>query len=129
MATAKTRDERIRTEYNRLKRLLKELSKERLQAADGMLKRIAFMAVTLEDLEEDINDNGEIESFTQGESTYDRQRPAVTVYNTTIKNYTTACKQIAELLPQGAPKKSDAADPFLRIMGRQPTKQPGRKNA
>ncbi len=117
MSNNKTREERIRTEYNRLKRLLKPLTKEQLAAADGLLKRVAFMTITLEDLEVDINANGEVEKFTQGDSTYDRQRPAVNVYNTTIKNYTAACKQITELIPEGA-KKKDETDPFQRIMNR-----------
>lgn len=113
------REERIRREFNRLKRLLKELPKDKLSAADGLLKRISFMAITLEDMEEDINANGEVEPFTQGGTTYDRQRPAVTIYNTTIKNYTMACKQLMDMIPAGPPNaKKEADDPFMRIMGR-----------
>jgi hypothetical protein len=97
---------------------LKELTKDQISAADGLLKRISFMTVTLEDMEEDINANGEIEPFTQGGSTYDRQRPAVNIYNTTIKNYTVACKQLMEMIPEGTKKPDESDDPFMRIMGR-----------
>ncbi|MFD2614486.1 hypothetical protein [Paenibacillus gansuensis] len=120
ISTGKTREERIKTEFNRLKRLLKNLSKDQLSAADGLIRRIAFMAITLEDLEADINCYGEVESFSQGDATYDRQRPAVTIYNATIKNYTTACKQVMELVPASAPKTNEA-DPFMKIMGRKST--------
>lgn len=119
-----SREERVKREYNRLKRLLKELSKDQLSAADGILKRISFMAVTLEDLEDDINIHGEVEAFMQGDSTYDRQRPAVTIYNATIKNYTMACKQLMDLIPDGPKKPQQTDDPFMRIMGR---KQNGKK--
>lgn len=112
-----SREERIKREYNRLKRLLKGLSKEKMAAADGIIHRVSFMAITLEDLEEDINVNGTVEEFTQGESTYDRQRPAATIYNTTIKNYTTACKQLTDLIPVGI-QKPTGEDPFQKIMGR-----------
>ncbi|MCG7410586.1 P27 family phage terminase small subunit [Paenibacillus sp. ACRRX] len=112
-----SREDRIKKEYNRLKRLLKELPKEKLSAADGVIKRVAFMAITLEDLEDDINDNGTVEEFTQGENTYDRQRPAATIYNATIKNYTNACKQLTDLIP-AEKKKTDGNDPFQKIMGR-----------
>lgn len=112
-----SREDRIKREYNRLKRLLKELPKEKFSAAEGIVRRVAFMAITLEDLEEDININGTVEQFTQGDNTYDRQRPAATIYNSTIKNYTTACKQLTDLIPESAPKK-DGQDPFQRIMGR-----------
>jgi hypothetical protein len=118
ISSGHSREERIRRELNRLKRLLKELPKDQVAAADGLLKRISFMAITLEDMEEDINANGEVEAFTQGGSTYDRQRPAVQIYNTTIKNYTMACKQLLDLIPNGPPKKTETDDPFMRIMGR-----------
>lgn len=112
-----SREERIKREYNRLKRLLKGLPKEKLAAADGIIHRVSFMAITLEDLEEDININGTIEEFTQGDNTYDRQRPAATIYNATIKNYSMACKQLTDLIPAGIPKPT-GEDPFQKIMGR-----------
>lgn len=113
-----SREERIKREYNRLKRFLKDLPKDKLSAAEGMLRRIAFMTITLEDMEEDINANGEVEPFSQGGGpTYDRQRPAVNIYNTTIKNYTAACKQLMDLIP-GGPPPSKEEDPFMKIMGR-----------
>ena len=112
-----SQEERIKREYNRLRRLLKEVPKEKLSAAEGIIKRVAFMAVTLEDLEEDINEFGTVEKFMQGDNVFDRQRPAVQVYNTTVKNYSTACKQLADLLPTGVPKEK-GKDPFQVIMGR-----------
>lgn len=118
ISSGHSREERIRRELNRLKRFLKQLTKDKQSAAEGILKRIAFMTVTLEDLEDDINANGETEPFTQGGSTYDRQRPAVTIYNTTIKNYTAACKQLMDLIPENKDPKDLGADPFMRIMGR-----------
>lgn len=97
ISDAKLRETRIRTEYNRLKRLLKPLSKDKLAAAQGIIERVSFMAITLEDLEADINAHGATEAFSQGGPAYDRQRPAVQIYNTTVKNYTTACKQLTDL--------------------------------
>lgn len=111
-----SREERIRRELNRLKRLLKGLTKEQLVAADGLLKRISFMSVTLEDLEIDINANGETEPFTQGGVTYDRQRPSVTIYNATIKNYTQASKQLFDLMPAPKPDDKKPTNPFERLM-------------
>ena len=112
------REERIKREYNRLKRLLKEVPKDKFAAAEGIVKRVAFMAITLEDLEDDINADGTVEDFKQGETSFDRQRPAVQIYNTTVKNYTTACKQLTDLIPIGAGPANKELDAFQKIMGR-----------
>ncbi len=115
-----SREERIRKEFSRLRRLLKDVPKSKLSAADGLIKRIAFMAITLEDLEADMNENGTVEEFTQGENSYDRQRPAAQLYNTTVKNYTTACKQLSDLIPAGPPPKDvpKEKDAFEKLLDR-----------
>lgn len=110
-----TKDERIKKEINRLKRLLKNLPPDRMRSAEGLVKRIAFMQVTLEDLEADINENGTVEMFSQTPGVeYERERPAVKIYNTTIKNYTTACKQLLDLLPENKPKPE--ADELMQFV-------------
>lgn len=105
MAAEKTKQQRINAEYNRLKKLLKQIPESKLKAADGIIRRAAFMRITLEDLEADINEHGTTELFSQTEGIeYERERPATRIYNTTIKNYTTACKQLFDLLPEDKPK-------------------------
>lgn len=106
-----TREDRISNEIKRLKTLLKNIHKDKLKAAEGLIQRISFMQVTLEDLESDINLNGAIEPFSQTENiVYDRERPATRIYNTTIKNYTTACKQLFDLLPDANDKSAAASE-------------------
>jgi len=110
-----TKDARIKKEIGRLKRLLKEIPPDRLKVADGLVKRIAFMQVTLEDLETDINANGTVEMFSQTPGVeYERERPVTRIYNTTIKNYTTACKQLLDLLPENKPKPE--ADELMQFV-------------
>lgn len=112
-----TKDARIKKEIGRLKRILKEIPHDRMKAAEGMVKRIAFMQITLEDLEADINANGTVEMFSQTAGVeYERERPATRIYNTTIKNYTTACKQLFDMLPDGKPK-SDADELMAFVKG------------
>ena len=118
-ATSKdlTKEERIAKEIRKLRSLLKNLPAEKSKTAEGLVRRIAFMQVTLEDLEADINANGTVERFSQTEDIeYDRERPAVRIYNATIRNYTTACKQLIDLLPEGKPK--DEADKLMEFVKR-----------
>jgi len=87
-----------------------------MKAVEGLIKRIAFMQVMLEDLEADINQNGTVEVFSQTPGIeYERERPAARIYNTTIKNYTSACKQLFDLLPNDKPKpEADELMAFLK---------------
>ena len=114
-----SKEERIKKEINRITRLLKQVPKEKLKVADGVIKRVSFMAITLEDLEDDINEFGTTEPFSQSEGiTYTRERPAARMYNTTIKNYVTACKQLFDLLPEGKPPAAqDELAAFLQKKG------------
>jgi len=96
---------RIKKAVVELRKLLKDIAKDRMQAAEGVVQRVAFMQVTLEDLEADINEHGTVESFSQTENiAYDRERPAVRIYNATIRNYSAVCKQLFDLLPDDKPK-------------------------
>lgn len=114
--TELTKDDRMRKEILRIKKLLRELPEDRLKIADGMIRRAAFMQVTLEDLEEDIKTYGTVENFTQTRDIeYDRERPAVRIYNTLVKNYSNAMKQIFDMLPeQEGAKKKDQLLEFLK---------------
>ena len=84
-----------------LKSLLRKgLKADKLRAADGIIQRVAFMQVELEDLEFDIKLRGPTEMLSQTPGIeYARERPASAIYNRTIKNYVSACKQLFDMLP------------------------------
>lgn len=108
-----SKDDRIKKEILRIKKLLRELSEDKLKIADGMIRRLAFMQITLEDLEEDIKDKGIIENFSQTKDIeYDRERPTVRIYNTVIRNYSSVFKQLIDLFPD-AEKAKPAADELM----------------
>ena len=54
MATKKdlTKEEKIKREFSRLKRIFKDLDKNKLQTVESLIKNAAFMAVSLEELQE-----------------------------------------------------------------------------
>lgn len=94
-------DARIKKELSRLRKLLVKIPEDKKQLAANVAKRIAFMQITLEDLERDMLENGYTELFSQQKDIqYDRERPAVRIYNATIKNYAAACKQLVDLIPE-----------------------------
>ena len=98
--TELSKDDRIKKEEKRLKRIYKNIDKDKKAIIDGLIQRAAYMRVTLEDWEKDIMENGSIEMFTQSEKTdpYERERPEARIYKTMKKNYQSIIKQLADLM-------------------------------
>ncbi len=120
MATKKdlSQDERIIKEERRLKRIYKNIAKDNKAIIDGLIKRAAYMRVTLEDWEEDIIKNGCTEMFTQSVNTppYERERPVARLYNTMNANYQKIIKQLSDLVPKEAPTKEVEDDGFDKFL-------------
>lgn len=111
-----SKDDRIKQEERRLKRIYKSIDKDKKAIIDGLIQRAAYMRVALEDWEKDIMDNGYIEMFTQSEKTdpYERERPVARLYNTMNKNYQSIIKQLTDLVPkQVAKEEDDGFDAFV----------------
>jgi len=110
-----TKIQRIQAEIDRIKRLFKNIEEDKLSLMEGLIKRISFLQVTLEDLEADINNHGTIEEFSQTANIkYDRERPAAKMYNNLIKNYTTCTKQLIDMLPKKEAVQQDDLAKFIK---------------
>lgn len=104
-----TKRERTLKEEKRLRSIYKEMKKDNKSIIEGLIQRAAYMRITLEDYEKDLDDNGYIEMFSQSEKTepYERERPVARLYNTMNKNYQSIIKQLSDLLPKDIPKEED----------------------
>lgn len=103
-----TNDERISKELKKLKRIFKNIPKDKTTVVEGLIKNAAFMAVTLEDLQEDINKRGISEAYenTAGKIST-KKTPEADIYNSMIKNYLAVIKQLVELLPKEESKTAE----------------------
>lgn len=106
---------RIKKEVTRLNSLFRQLDKKKKKAVESLIKNAAFMAVTLEDLQNEINENGVTEKYQNGANQFGvKKSSAVEVYNTMIKNHVTVMKQLTDLLPKEDPKPvDDGFDTFV----------------
>ena len=93
---------RIKKEEQRLQRIYKDVDEDNKAIIDGLIRRAAYMRITLEDWEIDIMENGCTEMFTQSEKTdpYERERPVARLYNTMNTNYQKIIKQLSDLVPK-----------------------------
>lgn len=111
MATKKelSKSERITNEEERLRKNYNDIQSDKLAIVDGLIRRAAYMRVTLEDMEIDLDTNGFYELFSQSENQepYERERPVARQYQTMNKNYQSIIKQLADLLPKEVSKEED----------------------
>ena len=109
-------EKRIRAEVRKLNAVYKNLDGAKKAIADGLIKRAAFLRVSLEDMEEDIKENGLTESFKQSEKLepYERERPISKIYSTMNKNYQTISKQLSDLAKEISKEPpSDSFEDFI----------------
>ncbi|MCK9326435.1 MAG: hypothetical protein M0P69_13160, partial [Bacteroidales bacterium] len=103
----------IKKEISRLRKIFKDLDKDKWDTAFSLIKNAAFMIVTLEDLQETINREGAVSEYQNGENQWGTKKsPEVEIYNTMIKNHMAIIKQLSDLLPK-QPSKQDTDDGFI----------------
>ena len=104
-----TIDERIKKEKRRIAKLYKDLPGDRLKIVQKLIDRAAYMTVSLEDMEQTINNDGLLVEMPQGEYTITRAHPLLQTYNAMIKNFNATVKLLSEDLPPSAAEQAGQA--------------------
>ena len=111
------KDKRIKKEERRLKKIYANIEDSKKDTVIGLIQRLAYLRVTLEDFEKDLDENGFVEWFQQGEkqSPYERKRPIADSYNTMNTAYQKGIKQLTDLLPKEvkSQEEDDGFDDFV----------------
>jgi len=103
----KAQDELIQKEIEKLNNIFKDLPEEKRRAAKDLIERVAFMTVTLGILEDEIKTKGPVYKFEQGKQKMIIENPDQKSYNTMINRYTSAYKELLNLLPKEKQKDDD----------------------
>lgn len=114
----KSKQRRIGVEKTRLKKLFADLPETKLKAVQGLIDNAAFLRIQLEDMQADILEKGYVELFTQSDKTepYERERPAIKLYNNLISRYTDVIVKITGMLPksEAVQIETDALGDFIK---------------
>lgn len=110
----KTKESRIKKEQKRLSKIFVSRSEKEREAIEALVKRAAYMRVTLEDMEADLDENGFVEMFTQSDKLepYERERPVARLYNSMNKNFQNIMKQLTEFVEKTPPREGIESDGF-----------------
>jgi len=98
---------RIQVEIKRLNNIYSNIESRHKKLIEGLIQRAAYMRITLDIYEIDLDEFGYVELFSQSQNTepYDRERPVARLYNAMNKNYQSIIKQLTDLLPKEPPKQ------------------------
>lgn len=108
-----SRESKIKKEENRLKRIFKDLDKNKKNTVLSLIKNAAFMSVTLDELQEEINKNGCVSEYQNGKNQHGTKKsPEVDIHISMTKNHAAIIKQLCELVPPE--KKKDSRLQALR---------------
>lgn len=100
---------RQKKEQNRIKKIYKNLPKERLEVAKKLIERAAYMLVSLEDMEQKMSEDGLVVTMPQGSYEIERAHPLLQPYNAMVKNYNATIKQLNEMSPNSDAEKAGRA--------------------
>jgi hypothetical protein len=101
------KDDKIKREISRLRKVFKELDKNKQVTVESLVKTAAFMAVSIEELEEIINNDGYTEEYQNGKNQKGiKQTEAVKTHLAMIKNFTLIIRHLSDLTPPAKKKGS-----------------------
>jgi hypothetical protein len=95
-----SRETRIKREKKRLAGIFKDLEENKLKTCQALIDRAAFITISLEDLEEQLNEIGFTEFYQNGENQSGfKKSAAADVHISLTKNLNAIVKQLLELVP------------------------------
>lgn len=106
------KDKRIKAELKRISGFFDKVPENQREIVKPLLQNSAFMKVTLEDLQEIINQEGVIDHYQNGANQYGtKQSATLQSYNSLVKNYASVTKTLSQLLP-----KEEEEDEFMKFI-------------
>lgn len=96
------KDKVIAKELRNLKKVAKNVPSDKKIIADSIIKELSFMAYTLEELRQNVKENGAVDYFINGKQEMWRESPALKSYSTMIQRYSLLYKQLTDLLPKSS---------------------------
>ena len=101
------KQKKIKQEIARLNRVFKQLDKNKLATVRSLIRTAAFIAITLDELQETINKNGYTEEYQNGANQRGvKQSAAVETHISMTRNQISIINKLCELAPKEIRKES-----------------------
>ena len=95
-----SKETRIRKEKERLSEIFKDLEENKLKTCKALIERAAFITISLEDLEDQLNKTGWVETYQNGKNQCGMKKAAAAdVHISLTKNLNAIVKQLLDFVP------------------------------
>lgn len=95
-----SKETRIRKEKKRLQEIFKDMEPNKLSTCQALIDRAAFITISLQDLEVQLNETGWVEPYQNGENQSGLKKAAAAdVHISLTKNLNAIVKQLLDLVP------------------------------
>lgn len=95
-----TKENKIKQEIAKLNKIFADIPEDKKSLCEGLIKNAAFMFVTLEELQKEVNEHGAMMQYTSGNGFETiKDNPAQKAYTTMISRYSGIIDQLSKLLP------------------------------
>lgn len=94
------KDKYIKSETKKLNKIKELVPEENKVIATNLIKELAFMSATLEELKDIVAEKGAVEDFQNGKQNFMRESPALKSYTALIPRYSNLYKQLISLVPE-----------------------------
>ena len=94
------KEKKIKKETKRLQEVFKDLDPNKLKTVDALIARAAYITVSLQELEEQLNRDGWVEEYNNGRLQSGMKKSAAAeVHISLTKNLNAIMKQLLDLVP------------------------------
>ena len=101
----KKKETRIKEEKKRLMEVFEDLDQNKKKTVEKLIDTAAFISISLEDLEDDLNENGWTETYKNGDNQFGQKKSAAAdVHIALTKNLNAITKQLLDIVPQSKRK-------------------------
>jgi len=105
-----TKEEKVKKEITRLSKVFSSIDKNKLATVQPLIRVAAFIAITLDELQEIINREGYTHEYKNGANQHGiKQSAEAEMHIQMTRNYTTVIKQLLDLCPPEAREGSKLA--------------------
>ena len=107
----KTKKTAEQLEVERLTAIYQGLPPKKFALAQGLIAEAARLRARCDLLWADLQENGEVEKFSQGDQEpYERERPSSRIYTATNKSYQMIIRQLNDMVPAETAERSALAE-------------------
>lgn len=113
-----SKDEIIKKEKAKLNGIYAKLESKTKKSVSSLVDEAAFMAASLYELRQIINEKGYTEDYQNGANQFGTKKCSeVEIYINLSKNYMSIMKQLTDLLPKASTVKAEESDGFDDFLG------------